>query len=346
MTRSYDLIKNNKEEGDEPLRLSDIENLKSEERKSYETPEARSSQDEKEIEDAERLYTGLQNYMREVRQKVKTNRPIEVETTFPLIQQLTASRRMTESVYQLTNTFYHGKDYYISHPVNTMVYAIKLGLRMGYTREKLDELALAALLHDVGMFMIPENIIGKEDSLTESELALVKRHPELGKNLLFKFKDQFPWLARAVHEHQERENGHGYPRGIKGDDIAEYAKIIGICDSYEAMTHNRPHKKAIMQFASVRELIETKDLLFPTKILRAFLEELSLYPIGSYVKLNNNAIGLVIATNKDQPLKPIIKILFDGHGEKVTDEKIIDLKENTVLNILGGVSEEELPSLP
>jgi len=343
MTRSYDLIKDNKGEGDEPLRLSDIENLKSEEGKSYETPEARSSQDEKEIENAERLYTGLQNYMREVMEKVKTNKPIELETTFPLIQQLTASRRMTERVYQLTNTFYHGKDYYISHPVNTMVYAIKIGLRMGYTREKLDELALAALLHDVGMFMIPENIIGKEDSLTESELALIKRHPELGKNLLFKFKDQFPWLARAVHEHHERENGHGYPRGIKGNDIAEYAKIIGICDSYEAMTHNRPHKKAIMQFASVRELIETKDVLFSTKILRAFLEELSLYPIGSYVKLNNNAIGLVVDTNKDQPLKPIIKILFDGHGEKVTDEKIIDLKVNTVLNILGGISEEELP---
>ena len=175
-------------------------------------------------------------------------------------------------------------------------------------------------------------------------MALVKRHPELGKNLLFKFKDQLPWLARAVHEHQERENGHGYPRGIKGDEIDEYAKIIGICDSYEAMTHNRPHKKAIMQCTSVRELIETKDLLFPTKILRAFLEELSLYPIGSCVKLNNNSIGRVIDTNKDQPLKPIIKILFDGHGNKVTEERIIDLKVNTVLNILGGVSEDELPS--
>jgi HD-GYP domain-containing protein (c-di-GMP phosphodiesterase class II) len=243
----------------------------------------------------------------------------------------------------LTNTFYHGKDYYISHPVNTTVYAIKIGLRLGYSRDKLKELAIAALLHDVGMFMIPENIITKEGALTESELALIKRHPELGKNLLFKFKDQMPWLARAVHEHQERENGKGYPRGLKGDNIAEYAQIIGICDSYEAMTHNRPHKKAIMQFTSVRELIETKYLLFPTKILKAFLEELSVYPIGSCVKLNNNAIGMVIDTNKDQPMKPIIKLLFDGHGEKVTDERIIDLKVNTVLNILGGVSDDELP---
>jgi HD-GYP domain-containing protein (c-di-GMP phosphodiesterase class II) len=343
MTRSYDLIKDNKGGEEEPLRLSDIENLKTKEDKSYETPEERSSQDEKEIGNAERLYTGLQNYMREVREKVKTNQPIELEPAFPLIEQLTESRSVTERVYQLTNTFYHGKDYYISHPVNTTVYAIKIGLRLGYSRDKLKELAIAALLHDVGMFMIPENIITKEGALTESELALIKRHPELGKNLLFKFKDQMPWLARAVHEHQERENGKGYPRGLKGDNIAEYAQIIGICDSYEAMTHNRPHKKAIMQFTSVRELIETKYLLFPTKILKAFLEELSVYPIGSCVKLNNNAIGMVIDTNKDQPMKPIIKLLFDGHGEKVTDERIIDLKVNTVLNILGGVSDDELP---
>jgi HD-GYP domain-containing protein (c-di-GMP phosphodiesterase class II) len=343
MTRSYDLIKDNKGGEDEPLRLSDIENLKTQEDKSYETPKERSLQDEKEVDDAGRLYTSLQNYMSEVREKVRNNKPIELDTAFPLIEQLTASRNVTERVYQLTNTFYQAKDYYISHPVNTTVYAVKIGLRMGYSRDKLKELAMAALLHDVGMFMIPENIITKEGALTESELALIKRHPELGKNLLFKFKDQMPWLARAVHEHQERENGKGYPRGIKGDDIAEYAKIIGICDSYEAMTHNRPHKKAIMQFTSVRELIETKDLLFPTKILKAFLEELSLYPIGSCVKLNNNAIGMVIDTNKDQPMKPIIKLLFDGHGEKVTDERIIDLKVNTVLNILGGVSDDELP---
>jgi HD-GYP domain-containing protein (c-di-GMP phosphodiesterase class II) len=344
MTRQYDLIKDSKGEGDEHLRLSDIENLKSEEGKSYETPEARSLQEEQEIDNAKRLYTSFQNYMREVREKVKTNQPIELETAFNLIRQITESSSMTERVYQLTNTFYHGKDYYISNPVNTMVYTIKMGLHMGYTREKLTELALAAFFHDIGMFMIPENIIGKADPLTESELALIRRHSELGKNLLFKFKDEFPWLVHAVHEHQERESGQGYPRGIKGDDITEYAKIIGICDSYEAMTHDRPHKKAIMQFASVRELIETKSLLFPAKILRTFLEVFSLYPIGSYVKLNNNAIGLVIATNKDQPLKPIIKILFDGHGEKVTGEKIIDLKQNTVLNILDGVSEEELPS--
>ena len=259
MTRSYDLIKdNNKGEGDGPLRLSDIENLKSQEGKSYETPEARTVQDETEMDNAEKLYAGFQKYMSEVREKVKNNQPIELETVFPLIQQLTESRNMIEKVYQLTNTFYPGKDYYISHPVNTMVYAIKVGLRMGYSRDKLKELAMAALLHDVGMFMIPENIITKEGALTESELALIKRHPELGKNLLFKFKDQLPWLARAVHEHQERENGKGYPRGIRGDDITEYAQIIGICDSYEAMTHNRPHKKAIMQFTSVRELIETK----------------------------------------------------------------------------------------
>jgi HD-GYP domain-containing protein (c-di-GMP phosphodiesterase class II) len=339
MTRTYDLIKEKPGEKSEPLRLSDIENLKSEEDGSG----IAVMQGRKDLEDAEKMYINLQNFMRELREKVTNNQPLQFETALSLIHHITESRNTSEKMYQLTIAFGHEKDYYISHPINAMVYAIMIGWHMGYSHIKLTELALSALLHDIGMFMIPEDIFNKKESLSESELALVKRHPDMGKNCLFSFKDDFPWLARAVHEHHERENGQGYPRGIIGDDIIEYAKIIGICDSYEAMTHNRPHKKAIMQFASVRELIETKNLSFSPKILKIFLEEISLYPTGSYVKLNNMSIGRVIATNKDQPLKPIIKILFDGHGGRVTEERIINLKENTVLNILSGISETEFP---
>ena len=339
MTRTYDLIKEKPGEKSEPLRLSDIENLKSEERGS----DVAVSQGRKDLEDAKKMYINLQNYMRELRGKVMNNQPIQLETALSLIHRITESRNTSEKMYQLTIAFGHEKDYYISQPINTMVYAIMIGWRMGYSHIKLTELALSALLHDIGMFMIPEHIVNKEEPLSESELSLIKRHPDIGKNCLFSFKDDFPWLVRAVHEHHERENGQGYPRGIIGDEIIEYAKIIGICDSYEAMTHNRPYKKAIMPFASVMELIETKNLSFSPKILKIFLEEISLYPMGSYVKLNNMSIGRVIATHKDQPLRPIIKILFNGQGDRMTEEKIINLKENIVLNILSGISEEEFP---
>jgi HD-GYP domain-containing protein (c-di-GMP phosphodiesterase class II) len=343
MTRASDLIREKSGEKQEPMRFSDIDELRSGAERGSLSSEQANIQFQKDEADADKTYRSLQDFILEVKKRVIKNQTIKLEDAFLLINRVIESKAILERMYQLTITYGHGEDYSISHPVNVMIYALKMGLRMGYSRVKLNELALSALLYDVGMFMIPDSVITKKDPFSESELSLIKRHPEMGKNILYVFKDDYPWLYRTAHEHHERENGQGYPQGLKGDDIDEYAKIIGICDSYEAMTHDRPHKKAIMQFASVRELVETKNLMFSHKILKLFLEEISLYPIGSYVKLNNKAIGRVIATNADQPLKPIISILFDGHGNRITDDRIINLKENPVLVITGGVTEEELP---
>lgn len=343
MVRTYDLIKKESAEKSDSLRLSDFDELGIEagETSSYKNP--LDLYEKVDLEGARITYEAFQNFMHEVRERVKNNQRIELETALILIRKVLESTELFEGMYQLTTDFGNNEDGYISQPINTMIYAIKTGSRMGYTRDKLVELALAALLHNVGMFMIPEEILGKKDALSASELTLMKRHPEMGKNILYTFNKDFPWLVRAAQEHHERENGQGYPQGIKGDAIHEYAKIIGICDSYEAMTHNRPHKKAIMQFASVREIIETKNLLFSPKIIKIFLEVISIYPTGSCVKLNNMAICRVVATNPDQPLKPFVSILFDGQGNRVSEEKIINLKEHPVLTIVSGVSDEDLP---
>ncbi|MHB9099606.1 MAG: HD-GYP domain-containing protein, partial [Syntrophales bacterium] len=142
----------------------------------------------------------------------------------------------------------------------------------------------------------------------------------------------------------ERENGQGYPSGLKGEQISEYAKIIGICDSYEAMTHDRPHKKAAAQYISVLQLAGSKDMLFSPHIVKIFLDEITLYPIGSYVRLNNKAVGVVVETNPGNPMKPTLRIVVDGHGRKATETKLINLAENSILTIVAGVSADELPT--
>ncbi|MCX5855652.1 MAG: HD domain-containing protein [Deltaproteobacteria bacterium] len=343
MTRTSDLIREKPEEKQNPVRFSDIDELRSGADRGTVLSEQANIQVQKDKADADKTYRSLQDFILDVKNRVVQNQTIQLADAFLSINRVIESKGVLERMYQLTITYGHGEDYSISHPVNVMIYALKMGIRLGYSRVKLNELALASLLYDVGMFMIPDSVITKKDPFSESELSLIKRHPEMGKNILYVFKDDCPWLYRTAHEHHERENGQGYPQGLKGDDIDEYAKIVGICDSYEAMTHDRPHKKAIMQFASVRELVETKNQMFSHKILKEFLEEISLYPIGSYVKLNNKAIGRVIATNADQPLKPIISILFDGHGDRITDDRTINLKENPVLVITGGAQENEFP---
>lgn len=281
--------------------------------------------------------------MESVRNSVKNHTLIELDPAISLINKIANSAELLFSIHPLTLKFGNEGDYNIFQPVHTMIYALKIGLRLNYPSSKLIELGLATLLQNIGMFLVPDSIINKTGNLTNAEIGVIKKHPEMGRDILLPYQNDYPWLLETIYEHHERENGQGYPRGLKGDEIGEYAKVIGICDSYEAMTHNRPHKKALMQFNSVRQLIESKDLLFSPQILKVFLEEMSIYPIGSYVKLNNGAIGRVCRTNRSLPMKPVINLIFDGRGKKVDTGEVIDMAQNYVLNVVDVVAEEDLP---
>jgi HD-GYP domain-containing protein (c-di-GMP phosphodiesterase class II) len=291
------------------------------------------------------IYNGAVSYLREVREKLPhSGEPLNLEVPVRIIEQMIAEPSLVDEMYQFTLTFGHSDDFEISSPVNSMIYCFKIGVRMGHAPFNLTEICLAALHHDIGMFLIPKAIIGKAGELTASELTKIRKHTETGRDLLRSYDLAYPNLSRAVYEHHERESGQGYPLGIKGEKICEYAKIIGICDSYEAMTHNRPHRKAAAQYLSVLELADTKNMFFAPHFLKVFLDELTMYPVGSYVRLNNKAVGVVVGTNRSNPFKPTVRIVSDGQGNTILDERIIDLADTPILNIVAGISAEEVPT--
>ena len=291
--------------------------------------------------DSRGIYLTCLSHMQDLRERLGTEKPIDLQLPLAMIGRIIADPSLLDELYQLTLACGRSCDMYIAAPLNSMIYSYKIGVRMGYTPAMLTDISLAALHHDVGMFLIPESIVHKDGKLTDSEFAAIKRHTSTGRDLFISLG--YPTVARAIYEHHERESGQGYPLGLRGDAICEYAKIIGICDSYEAMTHDRPHKKATAQYSSVLQLAGSKDQLFAPHIVKIFLDEITLYPIGSYVRLNNQAIGLVVETNPGKPLKPVIRIAVDGHGKKTMEEKLIDLSGNTILTIVSGVSPEEVP---
>jgi HD-GYP domain-containing protein (c-di-GMP phosphodiesterase class II) len=291
------------------------------------------------------IYNNAVNYLREVRERLPlSGKPLSLERPLRMIEQMIAEPSLVDEMYQFTLAFGHSDDFEIASPVNNMVYCFKIGVRMGYTPFNLTEICLAALYHDIGMFLIPKAIISKTGELTASELTEVRKHTETGRDLLRSYDLAYPNLSRAVYEHHERESGQGYPLGIKGENICEYAKIIGICDSYEAMTHNRPHRKAAAQYISVLELADTKNMFFAPRFLKVFLDELTMYPVGSYVRLNNKAVGVVVGTNRSNPFKPTVRIVSDGQGNRILDERMIDLADTPILNIVAGISAEEVPT--
>lgn len=330
------------EKQSKPFRLSGLEELKSSINKKSIPSEITALKTKEESEEIRKIYSDFQNYLNEVRTSILGNKSFKIDSALLLINKVINTPGMIDEIYESSIHFTHEKDYSISRWINTLVYALKIGLGMEYSKAQLLELGLAALLYDVGMFKIPESIIKKKGKLTESETDLIRKHTEFGRDILSSFKEDHPWLSRVAYEHHERENGQGYPRGIKEDEICEYAKITGIVDTYEAMIHNRPHRKAITQHVSVKELIWSKNLVFSSKIIKTFVKKISLYPIGSYVRLNNGTIGLVIHTYEENPMKPVVKQLLNGNGNAVTEEMIIELSENPLLYIIDTIPEEEV----
>ncbi|MDI6687273.1 MAG: HD domain-containing phosphohydrolase [Desulfobacterales bacterium] len=355
MVRFSDIIKNNltkrqkaeksekAEKQSRPFRLSDLEEPRLSTDKKPAPTKTAIPKPKKETEEIKKIYLSFQTYINEVRTSILDNKSFKIDSVLILINKIINAPDMINELYQSFIHFSHKEDYAVSRSINTLVYALKIGQGLEYSKAQLLELGLAALLYDVGMFRIPESIIKKNGELTGSEVAFIRKHPEIGRNILSAFNENYPWLSRVAYEHHERENGQGYPRGIKGDEICEYAKITGIVDTYEAMIHSRPHRKAITQHVSVKELIWSKNLMFSPKIIKTFIKKISLYPIGSYVRLNNKAVGMVIHTNEENPIKPAVKLLFNGRGMAVTEEMIIKLSENPLLSIADTISIEEIP---
>jgi HD-GYP domain-containing protein (c-di-GMP phosphodiesterase class II) len=234
-------------------------------------------------------------------------------------------------------------DYMVVHVVNVAIFALEIAIGLLYSREQMIKLGVAALLHDVGMWKIPPDIIEKNGALDDKQFDIIKRHPEYGFEILSSFGEEYAWLAEIVLQVHERENGKGYPRGLKGEEINENAKIIGMADVYEAISHSRHYKKYLIPHYALKELLNTHRGSFSSHIIKALIGRLSIFPLYSYVRLNSGYIGRVIEVDEAYPLRPTVEILFDSQKKKLNKTQRIKLSDTPILYITGAVDEGDLP---
>lgn len=219
------------------------------------------------------------------------------------------------------------------HMVNVAIFAVKIGQGAGCREEELPWLGLAACLHDVGMVILPRRVLEKPEPLTPDEISLLHRHPEKGFRILQTLGPEFEWLANVALQEHEREDGSGYPRGLKGDEIHEFAKVVGLADVYEALTHPRPYRKGQAAVDVVKEIISVERQKFPHRILKGFIRGLSTFPVGSLVRLNSMEVARIVATNPAFPLRPVVEIIQGPKGERLDQPRRVDLASNTLLYI-------------
>jgi len=237
------------------------------------------------------------------------------------------------------------------HSINVTIYSVKLATGLKYETKQLIELAVSALLHDIGMLLIPEDIRHAQRKLSPEEISTLKLHPQYGSDYLTKAVQTHPELAAftflpiVVLQEHERMNGTGYPNSIPGDEIHEYSKIISIIDMYEAVSHPSNYRDEYLAYEALQKVVALKDAHFDVKLLRALVREISIFPIDSVVKLNDGQIGRVIDLEPSHPMRPKLLLLYDAEGNKYEEEKELELSKSPFLYVEVPISEEDMEKL-
>lgn len=309
--------------------------------KPQEPPVVKSAQElELDNERAKELYNDAIELAKHIISNVQEAKDLDLTGIQNLISEIVINDA------QLLNFFYKGTvdNYLYAHITNVMIVSLKMGLRLGYNKSKLNELGLAAFLHDLGMVKF-DAITSQPRNLSKQEYERIKHHPLDSVEILSNIKNIPPEVIDAVKVHHECMNGGGYPYGIKNKEISEYARVITVADVYEALTHERPYRKRHSPHEAVKEMLANTNFVFDSRMLKILIDKVGIYPVSSWVELNTMEIGKVATINAEFPLRPILYIMFDNEGGRLQEPRLVDLSKQFNLFIKKPLSDEDVNKL-
>ncbi|MDX1454256.1 MAG: HD-GYP domain-containing protein [Gammaproteobacteria bacterium] len=214
-----------------------------------------------------------------------------------------------------------------NHCLNVSILAVAFGKHLGYSHDKLQELGLGALMHDVGVARIPKEILDKPGKLSQEEFEMMKKHPRAGHGVLKVTKSLPEMSLDIILHHHERLDGSGYPDGLKAEEISEAVRIVAICDTYDAMTSNRTYSKALPPQDVLTRMHKRSESQYGRALMEEFIKCVGIYPIGSLVVLNTGALGMVMSSNAEAKLKPLVLLIRDENGRDVRPRKLVNLAQ-------------------
>ena len=225
-------------------------------------------------------------------------------------------------------------DYTFAHSTGVLVFALASGLGLGLASEDLRKLGFGALFHDVGKIRIPESILQKEAALNAEEWELMKAHTTIGLDLLRQVVGFNLAAAQVALQHHEKVDGSGYPQGLKGQAIHEYARIAAVADVYDALVTDRPYRRGRLPHEASAIIRAGAGTYFDPNVVNSFLSCVVPYPVGIEVYLSTGELARVIGVNRAMPERPIVKLLRDRNGRALRSKPEIDLGQWPSIAIL------------
>ncbi|MBE0376338.1 MULTISPECIES: HD-GYP domain-containing protein [Pseudoalteromonas] len=210
------------------------------------------------------------------------------------------------------------------HMTNCAIFVTVFAKYLGYKENIVHELAMGALLHDLGQAKLPQGIFSKPEKVNKLEMQAIKKHVAQSLGLVKGEKGITPLMLDMIVNHHERLDGSGYPRGLQGEKLSRPARIMAIVDVYDAMTADRPHQLGDEPINALRYLLANKQM-FDSELVQRFIKCLGVHPVGTIVKLTNERLALVTEGNHQNPIQPKVKVFYNAKHKHHVTAKDVDL---------------------
>lgn len=275
-----------------------------------------------------RLYQEARELQGKFIRHLKAGEPIDI-TPLAAVAEEMVDTMFTHGDAMLCLARIRAKDAYLmEHSMNVAILLANFGRYLGLERNVLKELTLGGLLHDVGKIMTPDEVLNKPGKLTDEEFGVMRQHVVHSYDILSNTAGITPTMLEVAANHHERLDGTGYPQRLKGDQLSLYTRMSGIVDVYDAVTADRVYKQGMQPTQAFRVLLKGIDQHFDAELVTKFIKCMGVYPVGTLVQLSNQRLAVVMQRNEQQPLKPLVKVIYHATQRHYLEVQWLDLARN------------------
>ena len=278
---------------------------------------------------AKKLNKEITTVIRDIMDDAKYGRKINTRETMKAVRKMKESILRNPNAFMLLRLIKDKDTYTYAHCLHVSGLCIAFGRHLGISSDTLDDLAIGALLCDIGKLRLPSEILNKPDRLTEAEFEEIKKHVVHSIEIMEEAGNMNRVAIEIAATHHERFDGSGYLRSMNGPQIPVLGRMAAIADCYDAMTSDKVYRSAISPYEAIRQLYGMRDVLFQDSLVENFIQMIGIYPTGAIIELSTGEVGIVISQNQIRRLRPKVMLVLDEDKQPKGATPIIDLFKKT-----------------
>lgn len=300
---------------------------------------------EAELRSAQKLCFAAKEKMVELFGEARMGRAVSPSAVEPLVEEISASViRHPDALISVARLKRHD-DYTYLHSVAVCALMIALARQLRLADAQVREAGIGGMLHDIGKAAMPLQVLNKPGALTDDEYRIMKAHPVRGYEMLKEGGGASAAALEIALHHHEKFDGTGYPHGQSGEDITLLSRMGAVCDVYDAISSNRPYKKAWSPAESVRRMAAWKGHFDP-QVFNAFVKSIGIYPVGALVRLQSEHLAVVTEQNESSLLTPRVRIFYNARKREPVFLREIDLAAPSCADRIAGIESPEVWNFP